>query len=264
MIRVRDNGIGLAAEHARAGVRDVLAGATALRPRRRAAWASAWRSCRGLVEMHGGRIEAHSAGPRAGSRVRRASAAAAAADAARAVAAPAEPAASPRPRRVLVADDNADALDSLALLLSMQGHEVHTARCGAEALAAAHRLHPDVAVLDIGMPELNGYEVASQIRREPWGARRRADRADRVGAGERPGASARRRLRQALHEAGGRRAAAAAVRSRRGVKNDPHAPLVAAPRGGLLLRTGGAGSAQGAWSYLLASVVGDFPAGANA
>jgi CheY-like chemotaxis protein len=73
--------------------------------------------------------------------------------------------------RILLADDNRDALDSLATLLQCDGHEVHTAADGAEALEVAAGCHPDVVLLDIGMPKLDGYEVARRIRAEPWGKR---------------------------------------------------------------------------------------------
>jgi signal transduction histidine kinase len=73
--------------------------------------------------------------------------------------------------RILLADDNRDALDSLATLLQCDGHEVHTAADGAEALELAAGCHPDVVLLDIGMPKLDGYEVARRIRAEPWGKR---------------------------------------------------------------------------------------------
>lgn len=72
-------------------------------------------------------------------------------------------------RRVLIADDNLDALESLSILLQIQGHEVFTAADGAQAVAAAAEHRPDIALLDIGMPKLDGYEVARQIRAEPWG-----------------------------------------------------------------------------------------------
>jgi PAS domain S-box-containing protein len=73
------------------------------------------------------------------------------------------------PRRVLVADDNADAAESLALLLQMDHHKVKLAFDGEAAFRAASEFQPDVAFLDIGMPNLNGYEVARRIRGEPWG-----------------------------------------------------------------------------------------------
>jgi CheY-like chemotaxis protein len=74
-------------------------------------------------------------------------------------------------RRILVADDNSDALESLATLLELGGHEVFSASNGALALESAERHLPDVALLDIGMPKLDGYEVARRIRAQPWGQR---------------------------------------------------------------------------------------------
>ncbi len=72
-------------------------------------------------------------------------------------------------RRILMADDNEDARESLALLMTLEGHDVHVAADGTAAYATAERIRPDVAVLDIGMPGLNGYEVAAAIRAAPWG-----------------------------------------------------------------------------------------------
>jgi signal transduction histidine kinase len=72
-------------------------------------------------------------------------------------------------RRVLLADDNEDALESLAMLLSLAGHEVHQARDGLQALELAASCRPEIAVLDIGMPGTDGYEVARRIRGAPWG-----------------------------------------------------------------------------------------------
>jgi signal transduction histidine kinase len=74
-------------------------------------------------------------------------------------------------RRILVADDNNDALESLATLLQLSGHEVYTAANGAVALESAEQHRPEVALLDIGMPKLDGYEVARRIRAQPWGQR---------------------------------------------------------------------------------------------
>jgi signal transduction histidine kinase len=75
----------------------------------------------------------------------------------------------PARRRILVADDNSDALESLATLLELGGHEVFSAANGALALESAERNLPEVALLDIGMPQLDGYEVARRIRAQPWG-----------------------------------------------------------------------------------------------
>jgi len=76
-----------------------------------------------------------------------------------------------RPRTILVADDLRDAADTLALLLRLEGHEVTAAYDGEAAFEAARTLRPDIAVLDIGMPRLNGYEVARRIREQDWGGR---------------------------------------------------------------------------------------------
>ncbi|HKF97959.1 MAG TPA: response regulator [Steroidobacteraceae bacterium] len=73
------------------------------------------------------------------------------------------------PRRILLADDNADALESLATVLRLRGHEVFSASNGAIALETAGRHVPEVALLDIGMPLLDGYEVARRIRAQEWG-----------------------------------------------------------------------------------------------
>ncbi len=75
----------------------------------------------------------------------------------------------PRRRRVLVVDDNADAAESLAALLSISGHETRMANDGHEALQEAEQFQPDVVFLDIGMPTLDGHETAKIIRQQPWG-----------------------------------------------------------------------------------------------
>jgi signal transduction histidine kinase len=73
------------------------------------------------------------------------------------------------PRRILVVDDNEDNLGALAQLLRQQGHLVETAIDGEAAYSAAERFRPEVVLLDIGMPKLNGYEVCRRIRQQPWG-----------------------------------------------------------------------------------------------
>jgi CheY-like chemotaxis protein len=71
--------------------------------------------------------------------------------------------------RILVVDDNVDGAESLALLLQFSGHETFLAHDGIEAVEAAERLRPDVILLDIGLPSLNGYEACRRIRQQPWG-----------------------------------------------------------------------------------------------
>lgn len=74
--------------------------------------------------------------------------------------------------RILVAADNEDSAKSLAMILKIMGSELRTANGGLEALDVARVFRPDVILLDIGMPKLNGYETCRRIRKEPWGARR--------------------------------------------------------------------------------------------
>ena len=72
-------------------------------------------------------------------------------------------------KRVLIADDNLDAAESLQLWLQLAGHQVAIAANGTEALSVAETFLPEVALLDLGMPDLSGFEVARGIRSAPWG-----------------------------------------------------------------------------------------------
>jgi PAS domain S-box-containing protein len=124
---------------------------------------------KGIVELHGGRIEVMSAGTGKGSRfivrlpgVSIAAAATTTAGSAR------DGRAAPN-KRILLADDNRDAAESLAIILRLEGHDVELAHDGYSALQAYAKLRPDVALLDIGMPKANGYDVARQIRAAPDG-----------------------------------------------------------------------------------------------
>ncbi len=118
-----------------------------------------------LVEMHRGRVEAHSEGPGLGSEfvVRLPLATSASALGHSAVAVGSQPSRSAR-QRVLIVDDNRDAADSLALLLQLAGYDVRTVHEGFSALEAMDDFRPAVALLDIGMPGMDGYEVARRIR----------------------------------------------------------------------------------------------------
>ena len=75
-----------------------------------------------------------------------------------------------QPFRILVVDDNQDSAMSLAMMLSIMGHETKTAHDGETAVSVAESFLPDVVLLDIGLPKLNGYEVAQRIRENAWGA----------------------------------------------------------------------------------------------
>ena len=122
-----------------------------------------------LVEMHGGTVEAHSEGYGQGSEF-----------IVRLPVVPSmvseqketedDPQGQPTTRRrILVVDDNQDAADSLAMMLRLMGNEVHTAHNGQEGLEAASAVRPDLVLMDIGMPKLNGYEACRHIREQPWG-----------------------------------------------------------------------------------------------
>jgi CheY-like chemotaxis protein/anti-sigma regulatory factor (Ser/Thr protein kinase) len=121
-----------------------------------------------LVQLHGGRVEAHSAGPGRGSSFTvvfdRYEAAAPAAAARAEDGAPARTKGAPARRRVLVVDDNADAAQSLAEVLGAFGHAVATHHSSNAALTAAAADWPDVFILDIGLPDIDGYELVRRLR----------------------------------------------------------------------------------------------------
>jgi CheY-like chemotaxis protein len=125
---------------------------------------------RGLTELHGGTVEASSGGRGSGSEfvVRLPVTQAPRAQ-------PAQPALSGGEagckHRMLVVDDNADGADSMKVMLQFLGNEVRVAYDGMAAIEAAASFLPEVVLLDIGLPKLNGYEVARWIRRQSWGAR---------------------------------------------------------------------------------------------
>jgi PAS domain S-box-containing protein len=124
---------------------------------------------KGLTEQHGGSIEAHSAGRGKGSEfvVRLPICA----SPSRLTASIQGTGAAPRilKQRIVIADDLRDNADSLALMLRTLGYHVHSVYDGEQAVRAAAELRPDVMLLDIGMPKLDGYEVCRQIRSQPWG-----------------------------------------------------------------------------------------------
>jgi signal transduction histidine kinase/CheY-like chemotaxis protein len=125
---------------------------------------------RGFVELHGGSVAAHSAGLARGSEFIVTLPTPPAESASSPRTAPARMEASRPPARgILVADDNRDGAEIMAMLLGLSGYEVYVAHTGPEALAMAAKHRPSVAILDIGMPGMSGYEVATGIRHEPWG-----------------------------------------------------------------------------------------------
>jgi signal transduction histidine kinase/CheY-like chemotaxis protein len=123
---------------------------------------------RSIVTMHGGSVEARSEGVGRGSEfVIRLPHLAPPLPAAVAAAAPATT--TTAPHRILVAEDREESADGLRILLETMGHEVHVVHDGEAAVAAAERWQPDLVIMDLGMPRLNGFDAARQIRRQPWG-----------------------------------------------------------------------------------------------
>ena len=124
-----------------------------------------------LVEMHGGRVNASSGGPGAGSEfVVRLPAASRPADPR--IVPQAEKSApekaQARGARILVVDDNEDTARGMSRLLKLIGHDVRMAHSGPDAIELAREHRPDFILLDIGLPGMSGYEVASNLRREDW------------------------------------------------------------------------------------------------
>lgn len=169
VIKVTDTGMGIAPEHL-THVFELFSQVDSSLERSQGGLGIGLSLAQGVVEMHGGHIQAHSEGLGKGSEFivrlpilcRR-------------------PAPQPSPRahrdvskaamarRILVVDDNRDITESLALLLRLNGHEVATAHDGLEAVEIAARYRPEVMLLDIGMPKLDGYAACRRIRDKPWG-----------------------------------------------------------------------------------------------
>ncbi|MBP9142866.1 MAG: CHASE3 domain-containing protein [Thermoanaerobaculia bacterium] len=200
IVRIQDNGIGIAAEHL-PRLFDMFSQIDTSLERTQGGLGIGLNLVKQLVEMHGGRVEVRSGGIGKGSEFIVHFPVLSVLDSATDAPPPSEPtmvpvsavaavsavSAAPAPasvageesgarlsssgerRKILVVDDNADAADSLAILLGLQGHETEVARDGLEAVEKALRTLPDVVLLDIGLPRLNGYEAARRIRLSPAG-----------------------------------------------------------------------------------------------
>ncbi len=167
-VRVTDTGIGIPADHL-PGIFEIFAQVDTALDRSQGGLGIGLSLAKGLVEMHGGTIEAHSNGPDSGSEF-----------IVRLPTVVAEPLpesasnddakASPTANyRILIVDDNLLASKTTAMVLQAMGHEVSAAHDGIEGMEHAQRFRPDVILLDIGLPRLNGLETARLIREQPWG-----------------------------------------------------------------------------------------------
>jgi PAS domain S-box-containing protein len=168
VVSVRDNGIGIPGDML-ARIFDMFAQVDRSLEQSQGGLGIGLTLVRRLVDMHDGSIEARSNGVDAGSEF--------------VVRLPIfgqppqqPPPSSDGPRatalsecRILVVDDNKDTADSLGMLLQLKGNDIRTAHDGLEAVEIAEAFHPELVLLDIGLPKLNGYEVARRIRQQPWG-----------------------------------------------------------------------------------------------
>lgn len=163
MVKVRDTGVGLSAEML-SSVFDLFMQVDRSLDRSQGGLGIGLTLVRSLVEMHGGSVSASSGGPGQGSEfVVRLPLLAAPAPA---LAAAVPDTAGSVSRRVLIVDDNKDAAKTLAMLMKLAGHETHTCFDGPSALEAAHSFRPEVVLLDIGLPGMNGYVVAEHLRQD--------------------------------------------------------------------------------------------------
>jgi CheY-like chemotaxis protein len=167
IVRVRDNGIGIVGDML-SRIFDMFTQVDRSLEQSQGGLGVGLTLVRRLVEMHDGTIEARSNGPDEGSEfvvrlplIQPPLESAPASDGPRAAAL--------KGCRILVVDDNKDSAESLGMLLQLKDNDIRTAHDGLEAVTVAETFRPELVLLDIGLPKLNGYEVARHIRQQPWG-----------------------------------------------------------------------------------------------
>jgi CheY-like chemotaxis protein len=169
VISVRDTGIGIESDHL-GRIFEMFSQVTPALTRSQGGLGIGLSIVKALVELHGGTVEARSEGAGKGSEfVVRLPVVDRSSDSADTAEGRPQPVGTVNPYRILVVDDLRDSADSWAAMLRMMGHDTRTAYDGIEAIQSAVSFRPDVVILDIGLPKMNGYEVARRIRKEPWG-----------------------------------------------------------------------------------------------
>jgi PAS domain S-box-containing protein len=167
VVKVKDNGAGIPADKLES-IFDMFMQVERTSDRSQGGLGIGLTLVKRLVDMHGGSIESRSAGEGMGSefivRLPVLNRAALSAE-------PGSwsPRVMPTGRRVLIVDDNRDSADSLAMLMQITNNEAFLAHDGAEAVAAIEKYRPEVVLLDIGLPKLDGHEVCRRVRQQPWG-----------------------------------------------------------------------------------------------
>jgi CheY-like chemotaxis protein len=169
VVRVRDTGIGIPRDRLE-NIFDMFSQVDRSLERSQRGLGIGLHLVKRLVEMHGGQVTAQSDGLGSGSEITvKLPLVIEAVPAATPPAAATPDLAQIPARRILVVDDNVDAAESLAMLLEVCGHQTHLAHDGPAAIETAEQVRPDVILLDIGLPKVNGFEACRQIRERPWG-----------------------------------------------------------------------------------------------
>ncbi|MDQ3205213.1 MAG: PAS domain-containing protein [Pseudomonadota bacterium] len=166
VVEVRDNGLGIPAD-ALPRIFKMFSQVDRHLERARGGLGIGLSLARQLVELHGGTIEARSDGPGRGSVFVVQLPIARATRPAQSSPGDHRPSETAR-RRILVVDDNCDSARSLGVMLDLMGNQTHTAYDGVAAVEAAEAFRPDLILLDIGLPKLNGYDACRRIREQPW------------------------------------------------------------------------------------------------
>ncbi|MBK9416758.1 MAG: response regulator [Flavobacteriales bacterium] len=168
VVSIADNGIGISAQD-QGRVFDMFAQVERAQGYAQGGLGIGLNIVKHLVEMHGGRIDVASGGPEKGSCFTVHLPVATSTELDASVPVIVERPTTPTRKRILIVDDNEDAATMMAFLLKKLGHEVHVAHDGVEALTLGQRIRPEVVLMDIGMPVMDGITACVEMRRHDWG-----------------------------------------------------------------------------------------------